>query len=313
MGALTFGIVIPTLNSEETLAETLLSVSSQLGNNRVRVHLQDGGSTDRTVSLAKIWADNLSAEGRFNVSIDSRPDSGPADAVNRGFQSLDADVLTWLGADDILLPHAIVTVASFLGQHPEAHWVTGVAQQINDTGVSLSLRGVNGSARLPTGFSQRALVRGSHASRLTGFIQQEGTFWTTEAWRSSGERIETELKLAFDFELWCRMAKHYELVQLATPLAMFRKRVGQLSEDRSAYSAEVKQVREGLNRNRGPRPSTQTSTRKAIASLNPNSGVWHIERYLFGPQLLRRIAEGMCRHLDRNSTLRTPEITNRAP
>ena len=313
MTALSFGIVVPTLNSEETLSETLMSISSQLGSNPLHVHVQDGGSTDDTVMIAQNWADKVQPAGRFTVSINSRADSGPAEALHHGLNSLRTDVMTWLGADDILLPHAITTVVSFLRQHPETQWVTGVAQQINECGVSLSLRGVDGSARIPTGFLQRALARGAHASTFAGFIQQEGTFWTATAWQNSGKRIETRLRLAFDFELWCRMAKHHELVQLATPLAMFRRRAGQLSEDSPAYAAEVRQVRESLGRIRGFKSWHHTSHLKPIALYSPDDNLWQIKGYVFGRRLLRRIGEGALQYLRRNSITRPPKVPHRAP
>ena len=307
MSTLSFGIVIPTLNSEKTLPETLSSISSQIGSVPVHVHVQDGASTDKTVSIAHQWFEQLPNKNHISFSLDSQHDSGPAEALHRGFQSVHADVMAWIGADDLFLPNAFVTIHSLLEQHPRVHWVTGLAQQIDEAGVTLSLRGIHGAARIPSGFAQRALARGSHANLITGFIQQEGTFWTSTAWLSVEGKIATDLKRAFDFDLWCRMAAHHELVQVTAPLAVFRRRVGQLSEDRAAYQAEVFHVRDKLRRATLHRQTPRTSPRRAVAFFDPTLGRWVIKRYFFGPQLLRRIVEGTVRRLARTGIAHPPK------
>jgi glycosyltransferase involved in cell wall biosynthesis len=292
---LSFGIVIPTLNSAATLPETLSSISSQIGDNPIHVHVQDGGSTDATVTIAKQWAKQLPDKHRITFSIDSRPDGGPGEALNRGFTAVNSELMSWIGADDIFMPNALVTVASFLQQFPEFHWVTGVAQQINETGVTLSLRGAHGGPRIPTGFSQWALSRGHHANALAGFIQQEGTFWTSTAWHNIGENVATDISSAFDFDLWCKMAKHHELVQLAIPLAAFRKRRGQISENHVTYASEVQIIRKRLNSRESSVKGWGSAVQRPIAFFDPEHKRWRVNRFLFGPEPFRRLVEGMSR------------------
>src|ERR1700733_14150058 len=105
-----FNIVTPVLNGEEFLNETILSVVSQAGHFSIRYHVQDGGSTDATIKILTTWQNCLangfpiSCEG-IEFSFASEPDRGLYDAVRRGFAACgDADVMTWINADDRFEP-----------------------------------------------------------------------------------------------------------------------------------------------------------------------------------------------------------------
>lgn len=238
-------VVVPTLNSGlyvRNLMESIQMASRQGAN--VAVHFQDGGSWDATIRHIEKWAREMKSASAVRVSIESSEDSGVPEAINKGFQHLDADLLTWIGSDDIFFPHTFDTVLSFFEHFPDHHWLTGLSTQIDVNGSPIKL-GRNGSLSRPSaGFSRRQLLKGRHGSRLWGFVQQEGTFWTAEAWNDVGGVLDTSLKAAFDFELWCRMAESHQLVQINKPLAAFRKHSGQISSDLRRYSAEVRAVRD---------------------------------------------------------------------
>ena len=54
--ALEIDVVIPTLNAGETLAPTLLSLAGARDADLIKsTIISDGGSTDRTVAVAKAW------------------------------------------------------------------------------------------------------------------------------------------------------------------------------------------------------------------------------------------------------------------
>jgi glycosyltransferase involved in cell wall biosynthesis len=238
------GIVIPTMNSGryvQTVMESVKTASRQGAN--IAVHFQDGGSRDDTMRHIEEWARKMKSASAVRVSIESSEDTGVPEALNRSFQRLDADLLTWIGSDDIFFSHTFDTVLSFFDYFPHHHWLTGLTTQIDENGSFLYL-GKNGNLHRPTaGFSRRQLVSGRHGSRMWGFVQQEGTFWTAAAWADSGGFIDSSLNAAFDFELWCRMAERYQLVQINKPLAAFRKHSGQISSDRNLYSQEVRAIR----------------------------------------------------------------------
>lgn len=91
-------IIIPTLNSEQTLNDCLKSIDNVLVNEvEFEVLVMDGGSTDATVSIAQ-----NSLLGK-TVQIFSEPDDGIYDAMNKGIKVAMGKWLYFMGSDDILL------------------------------------------------------------------------------------------------------------------------------------------------------------------------------------------------------------------
>jgi len=83
----TFCIVTPTFNSERFLEDTILSIASQAGPFKIRYHIQDGGSKDRTLAIANAWVRRLET-GQFpircegiSMTVASAPDSGMYQAI----------------------------------------------------------------------------------------------------------------------------------------------------------------------------------------------------------------------------------------
>jgi glycosyltransferase involved in cell wall biosynthesis len=89
-------VVIPTFNSEAVLGAALESLAAQRGRD-FEVVLSDGASTDATVPLAQSFAARLPA-----LSVDSRPDQGVYDAINRGIARARGQWVLILGSDDRL-------------------------------------------------------------------------------------------------------------------------------------------------------------------------------------------------------------------
>ncbi|MER7796457.1 glycosyltransferase [Microbacterium sp. NPDC096154] len=117
-------IIIATFNAAAPLRETLLSLGSQkqIPANSVEIILQDGGSTDSTVRLAR-------ESGLFH-SLTSEPDGGVYDAMNKGASRATGKWLQFLNAGDKFhsewaLAHTLSHLADLDGQ--AALWVIGRA------------------------------------------------------------------------------------------------------------------------------------------------------------------------------------------
>lgn len=89
-------VVIPTLNSAGTLARLLQSLEAQTFRD-FEVLVSDGASQDATVELARSAAAALP-----RLRVDSRPDAGVYDAINRGVVLARGQWVIVLGADDWL-------------------------------------------------------------------------------------------------------------------------------------------------------------------------------------------------------------------
>lgn len=90
-------VVTPCLNPGWRLERCIASVAAQTYPHVDHV-VVDGASTDGTVDLLRKTP---------SVKWVSEPDSGQTDAINKGFAMGIGEILTWLNADDELLPDAV--------------------------------------------------------------------------------------------------------------------------------------------------------------------------------------------------------------
>src|SRR5260370_32833528 len=171
-----FLIIIPLLRAEPYLDLCLSSILSQQGDFVLRVHIQtadQSGDVERLVSRWQQWLQTFEPKsGRRQLTITAECDSGTYDAITRGVGRVDpADdwIMSWLGADDILLPGALMTLQSVLTEHPQIRWVTGLS-------FVASADGSNYTPAPPSHFTRNNLAAGFHGRQL-GFVMQEGTFW----------------------------------------------------------------------------------------------------------------------------------------
>ena len=110
-------IVIANYNYGRFLEEAIQSVLSQSCNDYELI-IVDGGSTDNSVEIIKKYEDKI-------VWWVSEKDKGQSDAFNKGFKKANGHFLTWLNADDLMLPGTLEAVAKTIKRHPECVWATG--------------------------------------------------------------------------------------------------------------------------------------------------------------------------------------------
>lgn len=97
-------VITITYNSEATLEETILSVTSQ-DYPALEYAIIDGGSTDGTLDIIRKYQD------RIQVVV-SEPDRGISDAFNKGVAKATGEIIGIINSDDILLPGALQKVAA---------------------------------------------------------------------------------------------------------------------------------------------------------------------------------------------------------
>jgi glycosyltransferase involved in cell wall biosynthesis len=236
-----FVLVTPSYNLNKFIEQTIYSVVGQAGNFSIRYHVQDGGSSDGTLEILEKWKRLLSSEFfpkfcrdvSFTYSVES--DSGMYDAINRGFKSVLQEqrpcVMSWINADDFLLPGALAAVSSYFEQNRSAQFVGGRGALVCIEGFMAEIGAIRGK-------SMAEIADGCFDGRSNGCIQQEGTFWRSELWERAGG-LNASLKYAGDFDLWRRFAHIAEYHTLDTITGIHRKREGQLSSNMTAYYAEV--------------------------------------------------------------------------
>jgi len=164
------------------LTEAIESVLSQ-DYPRIEYIVVDGGSTDATLEILERYKDRL--------KYTSGPDAGPSDAAFQGLQRARGEILTWLNADDSLLPGAVRTAVDYLRTHPETDVVYGEGWWIDEDGAVIS--------RYPTlSFDAKVLERDC-------FICQPAAFVRAAAYRRTP--LDPKVERSFDYDLWIRMAK----------------------------------------------------------------------------------------------------------
>lgn len=216
-------IVTPNYNGVDYLSEAIESVLGQRYP-ALQYVIADGASTDGSRLVAEQYRDQL-------CGLISEPDEGHADAINKSFALTDGEIMGWINSDDILHPGCLSQVSRIFESYPEVEWITGRPSAMDARGELNYVGPVRAWSRL-------RFLAGDHL-----WIQQESTFWRRSLWEKAGGRLDTDLKVANDFELWSRFFRHADLYSVDRMFGCFRVRPGQRSVvDQARYQREVRRV-----------------------------------------------------------------------
>jgi glycosyltransferase involved in cell wall biosynthesis len=234
-------IITPTLNSEKYFEETILSVLSQAGDFIIDYIVIDGASTDRTLEIIKKYEKLIRNKNFPLLCTDiyfkwmSEKDSGMYEALNKGFLLARGDIMTYMNSDDKLVPGSLAAVSEIFNSFIDINWLTGCPLVCED--------GFYYSSDSRRGFFKKFIQKGYYHEKFSYFIQQEGTFWTSDLWQRSGSFLDEKYKLAGDFELWTRFAKYEKLYLVLGYLGIFRKHMNQLmAVNRDKYYEEIEKI-----------------------------------------------------------------------
>ncbi len=117
-------IVIPNYNYARYIGDAIESVLAQSCNDYELI-VVDGGSNDMSIDVIKKYADNIA----WWVS---EPDKGQSNAFNKGFSHARGRFLTWLNADDVMLPGTIEKLKRNAEQFPKCEWFVGGVIWLDD-------------------------------------------------------------------------------------------------------------------------------------------------------------------------------------
>ncbi|RQW82095.1 MAG: glycosyltransferase [Geobacter sp.] len=216
-----FSIITITLNSRKYLEETLTSVLSQDYQNLEYIFV-DGGSTDGTLEIIKKHSEN---DPRIRWS--SEPDRGISDAMNKGVAMATGNVIAHLHSDDSYSDTGVLSfVADQFSSRPDALWLTGGEQIVDETGKVLR--------EIPVrSYSYRKLIR-------SNFILHAATFVRRTSFHEAGG-FSVSRKYAMDYDLWLRLGALGSPITVDKILACFRFHGGSLStaETEKAFAEEL--------------------------------------------------------------------------
>lgn len=91
----------------------------------IELIIVDGGSSDNSIEVIKSFDDMI---GWWC----SEPDNGQSHAFNKGFAKAKGRFLTWLNADDVMMPGGLRVVAQKINKNPQCQWFIGSSLWLNE-------------------------------------------------------------------------------------------------------------------------------------------------------------------------------------
>jgi glycosyltransferase involved in cell wall biosynthesis len=178
-------VVTPSLNQVDFLERTLQSVAEQ-DYPTIEHIVVDGGSTDGSVGILERWTQHL-------ARWVSEPDSGQANAINKGLDWATGDIVAYINSDDYYLPGAFAAAARAF-EDPRVKWAAGRCRYEYTDG-SLERLVIPEPPRMP----RRTMIA------ETWYVPQASSFWRRQVFTEIGP-LREDLHYVFDLEFGLRCA-----------------------------------------------------------------------------------------------------------
>ena len=180
-------VVIANYNYGRFLEDAIQSVITQDAGDQVELIICDAASTDNSVEIIRKYSSKI-------AWWCSEKDKGQSDAFNKGFAHAHGRFLTWLNADDILLPGTFSALHYASIASPECEWFTGNFLQFkhHDGEITFAPWGPHFLPKFLQGPETQLMIFGPT------------TFWTREAYAKVGP-IDINLHYSMDTDYWIRM------------------------------------------------------------------------------------------------------------
>ena len=201
-------IVIANYNYGRFLEEAIQSVITQDMGDQVELIICDAASTDNSIEIIKKYVAGLPPNtSRSEWEKDnnqrlttnnqrlitwwcSEPDGGQSAAFNKGFSHARGKYLTWLNADDVIMPGTFRRLFDAIDRYPECSWFVG------------------GVMWLDKGMRIYRMRRGRNFSKIrarTGVVPVWGpsSFFTKELLDSVGG-VDERYDYMMDTDLWLK-------------------------------------------------------------------------------------------------------------
>jgi glycosyltransferase involved in cell wall biosynthesis len=191
------------------LEKTLASIVQQREDGiDLELIVVDGGSTDSSPTIIK----------RFQSEIDVlivEEDTGPAQAINKGFALAKGDIVSWLNADDLYFPGALKRIQKAMHASSSASFCFGRCLIIDEKESEIR-RGI-------TRFKELFFPVSSKLTFQTiNYISQPALFFRKSALDAVGF-LREDMVAAWDYEFLMRLWVHGQgRVVNGSPLAAFR-------------------------------------------------------------------------------------------
>jgi glycosyltransferase involved in cell wall biosynthesis len=203
--SLKFSIITCTWNSARYLSKSISSVLSQKYAN-IEYIFVDGGSDDGTIDLIH----EIPRHVKFVTGIKG----GISSAMNKGIELATGDVVAHLHSDDYYLHGNVLSCVAQVLTESGTEWCFGRA--MDDIGEEVKPE----PWQVPV-YSYRRLLKGN-------FIPHPATFVRKRVFDQLG-MYDTGCRYAMDYDMWLRIGRVYQPVQVDKHWSVFRRHEGSLS------------------------------------------------------------------------------------
>lgn len=215
-------VVTPSLNHGKYLERSIISVLNQKYANLEYI-LIDGRSGDNTPEIIKRY------EKYFSYWI-SEHDTGPWEALNKGFRRASGEIVAWLNADDVFMPNAFSEFLEKYRQNRNGDIFYGDYYFIDEEDNILK-------RRLEIEYSHNLLLY------IGCYIPTSGTFFNKTIF-NEGFYIGTGFRIAFDYEFLLRLSEAgKKFLHIKRFLSGFRRHGSNISLNREEANKEEERVK----------------------------------------------------------------------
>jgi len=197
-------IITPTYNSAETVVDTLVSVANQ-SYPMIEHIIVDGFSDDDTLEKVK--------EFKHISKIISEKDEGIFDAMNKGLDNANGEIIGILNSDDIFSSNEVIqmVVNAFQKTNSDALYANLVYTKRNNTDKVV-----------------RKWVSGSYNrfNFYNGWMPPHPTFFVKKSIYDKFGKFDLAFKNAADYELMLRFLFKEKIKTTYLPIELVRMRVG---------------------------------------------------------------------------------------
>jgi len=241
-----FSIITVSYNSSETIADTVKSVVGQ-NYPEVEYLIVDGGSKDGTMEILKEFTNNI------DVLI-SEPDKGIYDAMNKGINKAQGDIIGILNSDDIYADKEVINDIGELFKNPKTQAVYADLVYVDRKNPEKIIRKWVSGKYFPGSFKK-------------GWMPPHPTFFVRKSVYVKHGLFNLDFSSAADYELMLRFIHKHQLKIDYLARTIIKMRVG--GQSNVSFKNRLKANREDRKawEVNGLKPGKLTFIRKPLSKI----------------------------------------------